>query len=657
MALLLELIKKLVISLIHVYQFIISPILGHRCRFDVTCSQYSINSINKFGILKGSWKTCTRILRCHPLTVSNKRDFYFFRHVNIKDVLNMDLKRNFFFIALLMVSFVLWQLWDTERSIVSHPSFVEERITDNNYNNHHMYDQHISGAIKNSNISNNQQSNINYNNFITVKTDIFLLKINLYGGDIEEAYLVKYLEDLNSKKPFHLLENSKLFKYQMHSGFINEYKLNDLDHLDSLFYVNKSNQSERIMLDHENELQLTLVCKDYNGVLFTKRYVFKRNDYSIYIYYTINNTSMNSINVQLFGDLVQTVDISQSSSKTHHEEKFPLYSYRGAAYSTNKEKYHKYSFKEIQRTNLNVHTTNGWIAMLQKFFVTAWLPLVPKNNTFYSLYNVDDQNVTIGFKSDSICVPSDKTVELESILWVGPKIQADMQLINPTLDLVIDYGWLWFISQPLFKLLQFIYSYIGNWGISIILITLIIRLIMYPLTKAQYTSMAKIRMLQPKVALIQEEYKHDKYQYHQKTIALYRSEKVNPLGGCLPLLIQMPIFLALYYMLSGSIELRHAKFAFWIDDLSSKDPYYILPIIMGITMFLIQKLSPTTITDPMQKRIMTTMLMIFTVFFLWFPSGLVLYYIVSNVITIVQQQVIYHGLSKRGLSNKKKLFK
>lgn len=643
MASLLVLTKKILIYLIRIYQLGISPILGHRCRFDVTCSQYGINSIRKFGILHGGWKTFIRILRCHPVIVSNKKDFYFFKNVNIKDVLNMDSQRNFFIITFLIISFILWQLWEAEHLQKSKFHFLEK--PDHNSHVHEKKPPHMLNDIpKNKHIIQN-------NNVIKVKTDVLLLNINLNGGDIEEAYLVKYLENLDSKKPLHLLYTSKEFKYQIYSGLIHEYPLNNSNQTQQLLYTDILNQNEYIMLDHENELQLTLVHQDHNNVTYIKRYVFNRNDYSIHVYYIINNMGIHPIKIKLFGNLVQTIHPSQLYNQNNNEDKFPLYSYRGAAYSTNTEKYQKYSFKDIQRTNLNVQTAGGWIAMLQKYFVTAWLPIIPKNNTFCTSY-VDNTNVSIGFKSDLVCIPAGKTIELQSVLWIGPKIQDNMTLAAPNLDLVIDYGWLWFISQPLFKLLQFIYNYIGNWGVSIILITLIIRLVMYPLTKAQYTSMAKIRMLQPKLAAIQEEYKYNKYQYHQKTIELYKSEKVNPLGGCLPLLIQMPIFLALYYMLSGSVELRHAKFAFWIHDLSSPDPYYILPIIMGVTMFFIQKLSPTTVTDPIQKKIMTVMLMVFTIFFLWFPSGLVLYYIASNVITIAQQQIIYHSLSKQGLYNK-----
>lgn len=631
------LIEKSIIWLIYGYQISVSPILGHHCRFQKTCSQYGVESIRKFGVLRGIWMTCIRILQCHPLTVNNNENFKYYSHSHIQDIINMDSQRNFFVIAFLIMSFILWQIWQTEYH--QRTNIQKINIHENTYplirsedNDEIKYVHHKSHVI-------------------TVKTDVLLLKINTYGGDIEEAYLVNYLENLHSTEPFHLLSTSQAFTYQTNIGLINENIPGKLYNNKKFIYTTATDKSIYTIPKNEDKLQLTLTHYASDGITYTKNYIFNRNDYSIYVFYTVNNMSTYPLKIKLFGNIVQSEHYPKLHNNSDNGDNFPLYSYRGPAYSTDKKKYQKYSFKDIKNMNLNINTSKGWIAMSQKYFATAWIPLTQGNNTFYTTYH-DNNSASIGFQSDSIYLPIGETGKFQSILWIGPKIQEKMKAIAPNLDLLVDYGWLWFISQPLFQLLNFIYSYIENWGISIIIITLIIRLTMYPLTKAQYTSMAKIRMLQPKLSIIQEEYKHDKYQYHQKTIELYKLEKVNPLGGCLPLLIQMPIFLALYYMLSGSVELRHAKFAFWIHDLSAQDPYYILPILMGITMFFIQKMSPTTITDAIQKKMMTIMLIIFTIFFLWFPSGLVLYYIVSNIITIIQQYMIYRELEKQGLHNK-----
>ncbi|EBX6937749.1 membrane protein insertase YidC, partial [Salmonella enterica subsp. enterica serovar Bareilly] len=250
---------------------------------------------------------------------------------------------------------------------------------------------------------------------------------------------------------------------------------------------------------------------------------------------------------------------------------------------------------------------------LQQYFATAWVPEKGTTNNFYTLYSAKTGDAFIGYKSDAIRIGANSEAKYNATLWVGPELQNEMEAVAPHLDLTVDYGWLWFISQPLFKLLKFIHSFIGNWGFSIIVITFIVRGIMYPLTRAQYTSMAKMRMLQPKLKAMRERIGDDKQRMSQEMMALYKEEKVNPLGGCLPLIIQMPIFLALYYMLMGSVELRHAPFIGWIHDLSAQDPYYILPILMGATMFVIQKLSPTAVTDPLQQKIFTFMPVIFTV--------------------------------------------
>ncbi|URJ25107.1 membrane protein insertase YidC [Candidatus Blochmannia ocreatus (nom. nud.)] len=636
-------IQKHIIWLISTYQFIISPILGHHCRFQITCSQYSIQSIKTFGIIQGIWMTFIRVLHCHPLADNNNEDFIYYSYSHIQDVINMDSQRNFFLIAFLIMSFILWQTWQTE----------------------HYQDKNIQTIINTrdniytlDNAENDNEITYSYkeNHLITVETDVFLLKINTYGGDIEEAYLMNYQENLNSKTPYHLLCTKKNFVYNANINIINETSesLKKPFFNKKFLYTTSNNQDTYKLLKKENTLKVSLIHHDNNGIKYTKNYTFNRNDYSIHVDYIISNMSNNSINIKLLGNLVQSISYPiEYNNRNNDEDSFPLYSYRGTIYSTDKKKYQKYSFKDIKKSDLNINTSSGWIAMSQKYFATAWIPLNQGFKTFYTTF-LDQKNAIIGFQTSSIHIPMGQQETLQSILWMGPKVQKKMTQVNQNLDLIIDYGWLWFISQPLFNLLNLIHEYVNNWGISIVITTLIIRFIMYPLTKAQYTSMAKIRMLQPKLSAIHTAYKHDKYQYHQNTIKLYKEEKLNPLGGCLPVLIQMPIFLALYYMLSSSVELRHANFIFWIHDLSAPDPYCILPILMGITMFYIQKISPNAIGDTIQKNIMTIMLIIFTIFFLWFPSGLVLYYIVSNIITIIQQQMIYKVLEKKGLQNKQR---
>ncbi|EKK5269954.1 membrane protein insertase YidC [Cronobacter dublinensis] len=546
----------------------------------------------------------------------------------------MDSQRNLFVIALLFVSFMIWQTWEQDKAPKPQVQQTTQTTTT------------AAGSAASQGVPASGQGKL-----ITVKTDVLSLTINTRGGDIEQALLLAYPKELGSSEPFQLLETTPNFVYQAQSGLTgrngpdnpNNNKGRPLYNVDSDTYV---------LADGQNELLIPMTFTDEAGNTFTKTFALKRGQYAVYVGYNVKNAGTQPLEVATFGQLKQTIDLP--SHRDTGSNNFALHTFRGAAYSTPDEKYEKYKFDTIaDDENLNVSAKGGWVAMLQQYFATAWVPANNGTNNFYTA-NLGNGVAAIGYKSAPVQVQPGQTAALASTLWVGPEIQDKMAAVAPHLDLTVDYGWLWFISQPLFKLLKWIHSFLGNWGFSIIAITFIVRGVMYPLTKAQYTSMAKMRLLQPKIQAMRERLGDDKQRMSQEMMALYKAEKVNPLGGCFPLLIQMPIFLALYYMLMGSVELRHAPFALWIHDLSAQDPYYILPILMGATMFFIQKMSPTTVTDPMQQKIMTFMPVIFTVFFLWFPSGLVLYYIVSNLVTILQQQLIYRGLEKRGLHSREK---
>ncbi|KMW71768.1 membrane protein insertase [Photorhabdus luminescens subsp. luminescens] len=542
----------------------------------------------------------------------------------------MDSQRNLLLIALLFVSFLVWQAWEADKN--PQPTTVQATQQTDMPSSEN---QAVPGSGK--------------GKLITVKTDVLSLTINTRGGDIEEADLLAYPDTLGSNQPFKLLETTPAFSYQAQSGLTG--KDGPDNPLNSERPLYTAAQDSYVLADGQDELRIPMNFVTKDGIVYVKTFVLKRGEYAISVDYHVNNTTEKPLQMTFFGQLKQSVELPKHRDTGSNN--FALHTYRGAAYSSDDTKYKKYSFSDIEGESLSVTTKGGWIAMLQQYFATAWVPAANETSTFYTVA-LDKGMAAIGYKSAPISVAANSEKTVSSTLWIGPEIQDEMAAVAPHLDLSVDYGWLWFISQPLFKLLKFLHGFIGNWGFSIIVITFIVRGIMYPLTKAQYTSMAKMRLLQPKLAAMRERIGDDKQRMSQEMMALYKAEKVNPLGGCLPLLIQMPIFLALYYMLMGSVELRHAPFAGWINDLSAQDPYYILPLLMGVTMFIIQKMSPTTITDPMQQKIMTYMPVIFTIFFLWFPSGLVLYYIVSNLVTIIQQQLIYRGLEKRGLHSREK---
>lgn len=539
----------------------------------------------------------------------------------------MESQRNLLFIALLIVSFMIWQAWIGDKN--PPPEVVQTN------------QQQITSGDSALSASGQGQS-------ITVKTDVLSFTINTSGGDIEQADLLAYDETLGSKAPFQLLMNSPAFVYVAQSGLVGtDGPDNSVNGARPVF---TTAQQSYQLADGQDELRIPLEFTDKNGVNYLKTFTLTRGKYVIGVDYAINNASSKPIQVELYGRLKQTAKLPKTMEVG--SSNFALRTFRGAAYSTDDTKYKKYSFSDVEEADLNVSTKGGWVAMLQQYFASAWIPSADQQSMFYTTDMTAQGQAAIGFRGAATVIQPNTKQRLSAKLWIGPEIQDQMAAVAEHLDLTVDYGWLWFISQPLFKLLKFIQSFVSNWGVAIIIITFIVRGIMYPLTKAQYTSMAKMKLLQPKLQEMRERFGEDKQRMSKEMMELYKKEKVNPLGGCFPLIIQMPIFLALYYMLMGSIELRHAPFTLWLTDLSAQDPYYILPLFMGATMFLIQKMSPTAVTDPMQQKIMTFMPVIFTVFFLWFPSGLVLYYTVSNLVTIIQQQLIYRGLEKKGLHSR-----
>lgn len=319
--------------------------------------------------------------------------------------------------------------------------------------------------------------------------------------------------------------------------------------------------------------------------------------------------------------------------------------YLGAALWTSSEPYKKVSMKDMDKVNedktkapITENVQGGWVAWLQHYFVTAWIP--PKGENNQVLARKDSKgNYIIGYTGPSMTVAPGAKAETSAILYAGPKSQAVLKELSPGLELTVDYGFLWFIAQPIFWLLQHIHSLVGNWGWSIIFLTMLIKGIFFPLSAASYKSMARMRAVAPKLAALKEKFGDDRQKMSQAMMELYKKEKINPLGGCLPILVQMPVFLSLYWVLLESVEMRQAPFMLWITDLSIKDPFFILPIIMGATMFIQQQLNPTP-PDPMQAKVMKMMPIIFTFFFLWFPAGLVLYWVVNNCLSIAQQWYI-----------------
>lgn len=543
----------------------------------------------------------------------------------------MESQRNLFIIGLLFVSFLIYQQWDKDHN--PQPVKTEQTTTQTSTSNTSDVPQAIGEQ------SPNVASSTQHGQLVTLRSDVLKLVIDTQGGDIVGADLLKYTKTEKGKEPVELLNANGVHHYSARSGLIGP---NGIDKgARPIYHVAKTHFT---LADGQKELSVPMTYTAH-GVTYTKVITLKQGAYDVSVDYRVNNQSSQAVKLQLFAELKQNTKKAKGGLIGHPN-------YRGGAYSSSDTRYDKYSFDDIKDKPLNVQTTGGWVAMLQHYFAAAWVPEQDQNVSLYSRY----QNgfAHIGFIGPDTKVNAGSQTTLNSKIWIGPELQDKMAAVAPHLDLTVDYGWLWFISQPLFKFLKFLHSIVGNWGVAIILITLIVKGVMYPLTRAQYTSMAKMRILQPRMKEIKERHSEDRQKQSQAMMELYKKEKVNPLGGCLPIALQMPIFIALYWAFLGSVELRHAPFFLWIHDLSAQDPYYILPVLMGISMFMIQRMSPTAVTDPMQAKIMQFMPVAFTVFFLFFPAGLVLYWLVSNCVTLIQQTLIYRELEKKGLHSRDK---
>ena len=536
----------------------------------------------------------------------------------------MEQQRNLLFILLLCAAMFLFWDWNADKA-----------------NAQKMADQ--AANLQSQEIS----ADSGLGNLIKVASDNLELTINLKGGDIVDAKLLKIKQEQDKEDPFQLLMTTPQFKYQAQSGLAGKDGIDNRERPEF-----KAEKTEYVIEDGQNNVTANITFEK-DGVTYTKSFSIDRNSYVVNVSYLVNNKSEKDLSLCMYGQLKQTADDSYLQNNSGFG--MVASAYRGTAYSSDESRYEKKTLDDIiEDKSYNVTTKEGWVAMIQHYFVSSWIGGDNNvNNVIYSNHADNNTSAIIGIRTDAVNVAAGSEAKLSSKLWIGPKDQDAMESVAKNLELTVDYGWLWFISIPLFKILAFIHSLIGNWGFSIIVLTMIVRGVMFPLTKAQYTSMAKMRLLQPKLMELRERYKDDRQKIGTETMKLYKSEKVNPLGGCLPLLIQMPIFIALYWTLMESTELRQSSFMLWITDLSVKDPFFVLPILYGVTMFYLQKMSPTPVTDPVQRKEFMAMPFVFTFMFCTFPAGLTLYWLVSNCFTILQQYVIFRSLEKRGLSMKK----
>ncbi|WP_440903112.1 membrane protein insertase YidC [Catenovulum sp. SX2] len=542
----------------------------------------------------------------------------------------MESQRSFLLIGLALVTFLLWNQWQIDHA----PQPVAPITAESTTTAVAQKPAQISADVPVAEQS-VLESVATGSSFITVTTDTVKVKIDLLGGDIVQLDLLKFAKEKDGSEAFSLLVEQGADLYHAQSGLTGAHGP-DASPKGRPLYV--AAQTDYQMSG--DTLEVPISFKSSQGLTVKKVFVFRKGEHDIQIRFDVTNTSDAVKNVQLFAQLKQNAAQAQSSMM--------MPTYHGAAYSTQNETYEKIDFDDIVDSKLQVASTGGWISMIEHYFVTAFIPSADENIEI-STKALSGGKVLIRYKGEAVQVAPGQQASLVTTLYAGPKDQDKLAELADNLDLTVDYGMLWFLSQPLFHLLQFLHGLVANWGVAIILITIIVKGLMYGLTKKQYTSMAKLRQLQPKLTELKNRYGEDRQKFSQAMMELYRKEKVNPMGGCLPILLQMPIFLALYWVFVESVELRHAEFALWIHDLSQQDPFYVLPILMGASMFVMQKLQPTPMQDPVQQKIFQYMPVAFTFFFLWFPAGLVLYWLVSNIISIVQMLMINKAMEKKGL--------
>ncbi len=533
----------------------------------------------------------------------------------------MDVQRFLLFIVFSFSSFMLWQAWEKQHAPVT--ASVSSSLTPGNASVPVPAGMTAADNPANSAVPGVFPAGAR----ITVHTDLMEAQIDANGGDLRSVALTNYRDPAQPTLPFHMFEQSPDHLFIAQSGLIGK----DLPTHKSVFQLLAS---DYVLQPGQDSLSVPLVWRDpASGVEVEKRYTFHRDSYVIDVSWKVVNAGSLAEPVDAYFQFVRDGKAPEGESRVVH-------TFTGPALYTKASKFTKLDFKKLDKGEQEYprFADNGWIAMVQHHFVSVWLPANGPHREFYA-------NALGGglYKTGVILsagqLTANGSLQYSMPLYVGPQIQKTLTALAPGLDYVVDYGWLTPIAVPIFWVLQHIHAWVGNWGWAIVILTIGVKLLFFPLSAKSYRSMAQMRGLAPKLQRLKELHGDDREKLHLAMMELYKTEKVNPLGGCLPTVVQIPVFIALYWTLVGSVEMRQAPFIGWIHDLSAPDPYYVLPIIMGLTMLLQTRLNPAP-PDPMQAKVMLLMPVVFSVFFLFFPSGLVLYWVVNNMMSISQQWVI-----------------
>ncbi|MBA2593572.1 MAG: membrane protein insertase YidC [Gammaproteobacteria bacterium] len=460
---------------------------------------------------------------------------------------------------------------------------------------------------------------------IRVRTDVLNVAINKQGAVMEQVKLPTYpVAADRPNEPFVLLDNTAGHYFVTQSGFRSNQPAPDHHAL------YEAEASEYALREGEDQLEVTLRWHSPEGLEVSKVFTFRRGTFLVHLRYEIKNEGTEAWSGRMYAQLQRNTAKDSSGM---------IYTYTGVAISSPEKRYEKIEYDDLVEVPIDRDITGGWAAILQHYFLAALIPDPKTPYHYYSLVPKDSDRYVIGMLGPEVQVPAGGEAFTGIDLYVGPKLQHVLEGLAPGLELTVDYGVLWFFGKPIFWLLEKLHRLTGNWGWAIVLVTVLVKLAFYQLSAMSYRSMAKMKKLTPRMTALRERYGDDKMAMNQALMEMYKEEKVNPFGGCLPILVQIPVFIALYWVLLESVELRQASFGFWIKDLSAPDPYFVLPLLMGITMMIQYKLNPKP-TDPIQQRIMQALPVVFGVFFAFFPSGLVLYWLVNNLLSIAQQWMI-----------------
>lgn len=535
----------------------------------------------------------------------------------------MDTQRIIAFIVFSLSTLLLWESWQTysnpKPAVEIQAGKVDQAVQPASVE----LPQPGQGLKPDSVIADNGQ--VSQGARVRVITDVIDAEIDANGGDLRKLVLTRYRQNEAADQPFSLLEEKSGRNYFAQMGFVG-------GSLPTHKTVFELVPGEYRLKDGQNQLRINLKAV-VNGAEVLRTYTFQRGSYVVDIDTKISNLGTSVLEGFPYYQMLRHGQPPEGESALMH-------TYTGPALYTDIGKFQKVSFEDIAKGNTEFvkEAKDGWIGLIQHHFVSAWVTRDPADASQREFYTraIGNNEYSAGMIFPVVKLNPGEEKSLTMRLYAGPQELEKIKSLAPGLDLVVDYGWLTILAYPIFVLLNWINKLVINWGVSIILLTVLIKLVFYPLSAAGYKSMAKMRKLAPRLQNLKERYGDDRQKLHEGMMKIYQEEKINPMGGCLPILVQIPVFIALYWVLMGAVELRQAPFALWIQDLSKPDPYYVLPVIMAITSYIQVKLSPAS-PDPVQQKIMMAMPIVFSVMFLFFPAGLVLYWLVNNVLSILQQ--------------------